>query len=254
MFSKLRALKRFLVLFWGILIFSPLYMVLLRVSVPKAQGFFRLFCLFSSKTIGLLVKVQGQPLATLPTLFVSNHSSYTDILVLGYLLPASFVAKKEVKKWPFFGWVAGRQGTLFVTRTRRATVDGVSNLQQSLLQGKSLILFPEGTSNNGCHILPFRSSFFDVLGLKARQPTFSIQPISLVYTSVDGLPMGRFLKQLYAWTGGINLLSHVWRISQLKKVTAVVKFHPPLDLSQVSSRKELAQMAWQQVQDGFFEK
>lgn len=250
MFSKLRALRRFFLLFWGILIFSCLYRIFLWTSLAKAHALFRLYCQFCAKVVGLVIEIQGKPLNTSPTLFVSNHSSYTDILVLGYLLPASFVAKEEVRKWPFFGWVAHRQGTFFVTRSRQATGVEVNTFQKSLLQGKSYILFPEGTSGNGCHILPFRSAFFDVLTLKSSHPTFSIQPISLIYMSLDGLPMGRFLKQLYAWTGEVNLLSHAWRIAQFKKITVMVTFHPPLDLSQVNSRKEVAHMAWKQVREG----
>lgn len=49
-------------------------------------------------------------------LWVSNHVSWTDIPLLGMLLPLSFLSKAEVRHWPVAGWLAEKAGTLFIRR------------------------------------------------------------------------------------------------------------------------------------------
>jgi 1-acyl-sn-glycerol-3-phosphate acyltransferase len=57
--------------------------------------------------------------ATAPLLIVANHSSWLDISVITSLAPVVFVAKSEIARWPFFGWLAKLQRTVFVERDRR---------------------------------------------------------------------------------------------------------------------------------------
>src|SRR5437764_10384856 len=95
-------------------------------------------------------------------LLVCNHLSYMDILVLSSLTPAVFVAKREVKSWPVFGWFARLAGTLFVDCERRTQVGKVTNQIESVLnEGVLTILFPEGTSSGGETVLPFKSSLLE---------------------------------------------------------------------------------------------
>ena len=54
-------------------------------------------------------------------LFVCNHVSYLDIIVLAAARPVRFVAKSEVRSWPWFGWLAQCAGTLFIKRDRKST-------------------------------------------------------------------------------------------------------------------------------------
>jgi len=95
-------------------------------------------------------------------LLVSNHLSYLDILALSSLTPSIFVAKREVKGWPIFGWFARLGGTLFADRERRLSVGEVNRaLHQALGQGALAVLFPEGTSSDGRAVLPFKSSLLE---------------------------------------------------------------------------------------------
>ena len=63
----------------------------------------------------------GAPTTERPVLFAANHISYTDITVLGSVIPGSFIAKAEVANWPFFGWLAKLQRSVFVDRKMRST-------------------------------------------------------------------------------------------------------------------------------------
>jgi len=92
-------------------------------------------------------------------LLISNHLSYLDILVLAAQTPAVFVAKREVKSWPVFGWFARLAGTLFVHREKRMQVaQATADLEASLDSGALVVLFPEGTSSDGQTVLPFKSA------------------------------------------------------------------------------------------------
>ena len=119
------------------------------------QGCRRLMRLFNAN-----LRVVG----TIPKhgLLVSNHLSYLDVIVLSGLMPSLFVAKREVKHWPVFGWFAVLGGTLFADRERRTQVGELTKRLQTILeQGALVILFPEGTSSGGQTVLPFKSSLLE---------------------------------------------------------------------------------------------
>ena len=92
-------------------------------------------------------------------ILVCNHLSYLDVLVLGALASPIFVAKKEVRGWPVFGWFARAAGTIFVDRSRRLDVGATNQrMEAALEEGALVVIFPEGTTSNGQAILPFRSA------------------------------------------------------------------------------------------------
>ena len=95
-------------------------------------------------------------------LLVCNHLSYLDILVLASLTPCMFVAKKEVKGWPLFGWFARLAGTIFVQRERRCDVTRTNQqIRDAIDSGALAVLFPEGTTSDGRDVLPFKSSLLE---------------------------------------------------------------------------------------------
>ena len=95
-------------------------------------------------------------------LLATNHLSYLDIIMLAALRPCVFVSKKEVRDWPIFGVCAKLGGTIFVDRSRRADVAGVScQMRAALAEGLLIVLFPEGTSSGGDAVLPFKSALIE---------------------------------------------------------------------------------------------
>lgn len=92
-------------------------------------------------------------------LLVCNHLSYLDIIALSSLRPCVFVAKREVRGWPLFGWLARAAGTIFVERNGRLTsAREVARISAAIESGLLVVLFPEGTSSDGATVLPFKSS------------------------------------------------------------------------------------------------
>ena len=112
------------------------------------------------RILGFRIRVIGTPTAERPVLFAANHISYTDITILGSVIPGSFIAKAEVAKWPFFGWLAKLQRSVFVDRQVRSTATQRDAIGDRLAAGDALILFPEGTSGDGNRVLPFKSALF----------------------------------------------------------------------------------------------
>jgi len=202
------------------------------------------------RIMGLKVRVVGKPAKTRPALFVSNHVSYLDIPVLGSVMPIAFVAKAEVAQWPGYGWLAKLQRTVFVDRRRNTTMHQRDSLRARLAAGDALVLFPEGTSNDGNRILPFRSALLSVAEAAPAERPLAIQPVSIAYTSVNGVPLGWGLRPLVAWYGGMELGGHLWRFSRLGRVEVVVQFHDEKRVGDFPSRKELTRYCSEAVADG----
>ena len=200
--------------------------------------------------LGIEVRVVGTPVSgagTRPVVFISNHSSWLDVPVLGGRLDACFVSKDEVGGWPFVGTVARLGRTVFISRQRHATGRERDMMRQRLVVGDNLLLFPEGTTSDGSRVLPFRTAFFAVA--EGADPPL-IQPVSVVYDRLAGLPTGRASRPVFAWYGDMDLATHFWRLGQYRGLRATVLLHPPLDPVLYASRKELSQAVWRVVADG----
>lgn len=202
------------------------------------------------RILGIRIERHGRPSRRHPTLYVSNHISYLDIEVLGALLRASFVAKAEVATWPFFSWLAKLQETVFVERRARRAAEHRDEMSRRLEAGDDLILFPEGTSGDGNAVLPFKSALFSVAERRPHGEPLTVQPVSVSYTRLDGLPLGRYLRPFFAWYGDMELGSHLWHAISLGRVTVVVEFHEPVTIEQFGSRKALSDYCYGVVSRG----
>ncbi len=218
---------------------------LVRRGSPQATVIPRLFHRAVLWGLGLKIARRGEPSTVRPTLFVSNHVSWIDIMVLGSELEASFVAKHEVDTWPFFGTLARLQRTVFVERRARKTADHRDLMVERLASGDSLILFPEGTSSDGLRILPFKSAFFSLAERRFDDRPLTLQPVSVAYTELCNLPVGRRWSGLFAWIGDQDLMPHLWRFLKAGPAVVTVEYHPPVTIDGFASRKALA--AWVQT-------
>jgi 1-acyl-sn-glycerol-3-phosphate acyltransferase len=189
--------------------------------------------------LGVRIEVHGQPSRVTPTLFVGNHVSYLDVEVLSSILPVSFVAKSEVAGWPFFGWLAKLQRTVFIDRRQRAARAGRDGVQRRLDAGDDLVLFPEGTSGDGTRVLPFRSSLLGATQMRHGRDPVPVQPFTINYARLDGIPVGRLCRPFFTWFGDMELASHLWNMVSLGEVAAIVVFHETVDIDRLGDRKKL---------------
>jgi 1-acyl-sn-glycerol-3-phosphate acyltransferase len=172
-------------------------------------------------------------------LFISNHVSWADIPVLGARIPAAFVAKSEVGAWGLVGWLATLARTVYVERSRRSSAGEQRNaIADRLAAGDSIILFPEGTNSDGTGVLPFKSALFSVMDTL---PDVRIQPVTLAYTRVNGMPVTRMRLPDLAWVGDTELMPHAVGFMGLGRVRAEIRFHAPVRAADFPDRKALAQ-------------
>ncbi|GEO38435.1 1-acyl-sn-glycerol-3-phosphate acyltransferase [Skermanella aerolata] len=228
----------------------PIQALLVWLNSPLRHRLPRAYHAVCARILGFQVDVAGQPAAEGPTLVVSNHSSYLDIIVLGSLIRGSFVAKTEVGGWPFFGLLAKLQHTVFVDRKVRNAGVHRDDIKSRLEAGDTLILFPEGTSSDGNRTLPFKTALFSVASLKVDGRPVMVQPVSVTAVDLDGIPLGRSMRPFYAWYGDMELAPHLWQMVRLGRITIRVEFHEPVTVERFGSRKALAEHCWRVVAAG----
>jgi 1-acyl-sn-glycerol-3-phosphate acyltransferase len=228
----------------------PVQAVALLLRLPLSRRIPLWYHRICCRLLGIRLEVFGRRSRARPTLFVANHTSYLDIPIYGALIPGSFVAKSEVAGWPLFGLLAKLQRSVFVDRRVRTSHLQATALGQRLEAGDSMILFPEGTSDDGNHIFPFKSALLSVAEYRIDDEPLVVQPVSLTYARLDGIPIGRHLRPFYAWYGDMELMSHAAELVGLGRLTVTVSFHEPVTIEQFGSRKALAEHCYARIVAG----
>ncbi len=249
--SPLRGAFRLVTYLLLTLLLLPVHLLALAVGVrPVVRWLPVVYHRMVCAILGIKVRVNGRRSTVMPTLFVCNHVSYLDIEVLGGRIPGCFVAKAEVATWPFFSTLAKAQRTIFVDRRSAKTNNSRDEMLRRLDTGDNLMLFPEGTSSDGTRVLPFRSALFATAQLRRDDKPIVVQPVAISYTRLDGIPLGRYWRPLFAWFGDLDLVPHLWQMVCLGETEAVVTFFPPVDIDRLGDRKKLAEYCFQQVSAG----
>jgi len=117
----------------------------------------------------------GQPMPD-AVLFVANHTSWIDIVMLHSQRAACFVAKSEIARWPLVGWMAACAGTIFHRRGNNHSLSSVMQVMVERLRGgRSVAVFPEGGSGYNGVLKVFHARIFQA-ALDADVP---VQPVAL---------------------------------------------------------------------------
>jgi 1-acyl-sn-glycerol-3-phosphate acyltransferase len=205
--------------------------------------FHRVGCVF----LGLRVRVIGQPATGRATLLVSNHISWTDIIAIGSIADVTFVAKREVGEWFFVGMMARLQKTIFVDRNRRSDAGRTSReMGRHMAGGNAVLLFAEGQSDIGTHVLPFRSALVGAAQhamIDAGARDVLIQPLTIAYTRLQGLPVSRNERSLIAWVKSKSLRQNIHEILSGGVKDVTVAFGTPLPLDEHADRKAVSKAA-----------
>lgn len=179
---------------------------------------------------GLRFTVEGKPRQH--ALLLANHLSWLDIMALAATARTAFVAHSGLSASPALKWLCEQNGTVFISRHRRHTVaEQVAQVREALGE-RRLTIFPEGTTNDGREMLPFKSALLSAVGqLPAGVP---VQPVALVYDDAEAI----------AWVGAEPGLANAFRIlGRLRPVHLTVRFLPPLTGPALADRKAMAAAA-----------
>ncbi len=193
------------------------------------ERFARWWCRVACFILGLRVRRVGQA-SPAPTLFVANHISWLEVVALEATTPVGFVAKEEVRRWPVVGRLAACSGTLFLRRhSARAASRTMTSVLERLAEGRSVAVFPEGTSTDGADVLAFKASMFEApsrLGC-------DVQPVSVRYPSAGGL------SKTAPFIGDDEFLPHLIRVLGEPRIDVELVFGETLS-GHARTREELA--------------
>jgi 1-acyl-sn-glycerol-3-phosphate acyltransferase len=240
----------FLLILWCAFMLSVhLFWKVLHIpNIEKCYFFFHSGC---CRLFNLHCSVRGEVSAALPTLFLSNHVSYLDVFVLGKYVPAFFIAKSEVAGWPILGWLAKAQNTFFFERNSKKVRHQMQVMSDHFDRSGNLILFPEGTSTEGEHVKPFKSSLLQSAETSTKD--VFIQPVTIVYKRYRGEMMSRDIRDQYAWYATMPFASHFFNVLGMGRAEVELIFHKPVTLEAFSHRKECAHYCFEQVSSGLSE-
>ncbi|KAA9164895.1 1-acyl-sn-glycerol-3-phosphate acyltransferase [Amycolatopsis acidicola] len=173
------------------------------------------------------------------TLLVANHVSWLDIVAALAVEPVGFLAKREMRQWPVLGGVAVRAGTTFIARDElRGLPFVVSDLTSLLLSGRSVLVFPEGTtwcgrcrSADGVPGGAFRRAAFQA----AIDASALIRPVTFEYRQ-GGEP-----STVASFVGADTLFTSMRRVARADGLEVRVTAHPAF--APDGDRRELAARA-----------
>jgi 1-acyl-sn-glycerol-3-phosphate acyltransferase len=231
----------------------PLQLLIVALRLPFWHVVPRIFHNLGCFFLGLRVTVVGKPATGRPSLLVSNHISWTDIIVIGSVVDLTFVAKSEVRDWFFVGLMANLQRTIYVDRARRVGAHRTSReMSARLADNRAVLLFAEGQSDIGTHVLPFRTALVGAAQhamLEAGAKDVGIQPVAIAYTHLQGLPVSRTERSLIAWIKAKSAGQNIREILSANPKAVTVAFGIPIPLSQTDDRKAVTKAAENKVRE-----
>jgi 1-acyl-sn-glycerol-3-phosphate acyltransferase len=182
-----------------------------------------------SRSFHMHATVEGEPPHG-SFLMVSNHVTFLDILLLALYVDVAFIAKSQVRKWPVIGMLAQSVGTIFIDRSSRRDAIRVGGvIDQSIRDGMSVLLFPEGKSGDGKDVLPFKPALLDGAARTGR-------PVH--YAAI------RYALDEVAWPGDEAFATLAWSLLKLPRIEVRLHFGGRVI---AHDRKELAETLWGEV-------
>lgn len=137
-----------------------------------------------------------------PVIFMSNHQSNFDILSLLAAMPRQihWIAKKELFEIPIFGPSMRRGGYIPLDRgDGRKALQSMDEAAATIHQGKSVVLFPEGTRTTNGNLLPFKRGGF-ILARKAAVPVIPV--------TINGSGRINPANEIRLYSGNIHITLH----------------------------------------------
>jgi 1-acyl-sn-glycerol-3-phosphate acyltransferase len=194
-----------------------------------------------ARTFGVRIRTCGTPLPE-RTLFVANHISWLDILILGKLVPVHFLSKHEIRSVPLLGWLATRAGTLYIKRgCKDSSADVSSEITDALKQDHNAIVFAEGKTTDG-NVRKFHGRMMQ----SAIDAGVMVQPVAIFYPRHNAETGETEINPAILFYGGIRTSESFDRIARARRIDVEVHFLAPID-STGKMRDEVAQHAHDQV-------
>lgn len=181
-------------------------------------------------------------------LIVTNHISYTDIIVLASLHPMLFITSKEMRNTPFLGQITQLGGSLYTDRRHiSALKNDLQEITDVMKEGFDLALFPEGTSYNGEIVHPFRKSLFE----SAIQSATPVLPMCIKYLSIDHEPFSKVNRDKVCWYGDMAFFPHFPNMLKLKYIQVEITILDEIPIEEGMDRQKLSDMTFEVINSKF---
>ena len=233
----------FLLLTLALLPFQFIIVFFIKNYAYIIPYFYHKICL---RIFGIKIKTFGKVSINSPILLISNHASYLDIIILGSLFKTSFIAKKEISKWPLLGILAKLQNTIFIDRRVSSLKNQEKQIIKHLNEKKNLVIFPEGTSSDGNRVLPFKSSLFNIFE-KNLNSKILVQTITIVYKKINGIAMNRIERKNITWHSNMDLIPNIFNVLKKLSIEVEIIFNDEFLPSKEYDRKKLALHCWEKI-------
>lgn len=188
--------------------------------------------------LGARVHVEGE-VSHRAGMWISNHISWLDIIVIGSQAPVHFVSKSEVARWPIIGFLARQSGTLFLRRGANESGQLVRAMSQRIQEGHGVLFFPEGTTGPGHYLRRFHPRLF-AAAIELEQP---VVPLAIRYDSAQQP------HPTVPYTDGQTLLENLWQVLGEKKLDITLVAPEPIE-NIGTQRRELAERSREVIREG----
>lgn len=172
-----------------------------------------------------------------PLLFLPNHISYIDALLMCAYVPAVFVTSREVEESPFLGALTKAVGCIFVERRHRGEVlRDIDQITSLLNQGVNVTLFPEGSTSPGDKLLEFKKTLLEA----AIRSRCRVLPVTIEYLAVDEARYDETNRDDVAWYGDMTFFPHLLRFASRRSVDVRLTIMNAVSYREHACRKQLA--------------
>jgi 1-acyl-sn-glycerol-3-phosphate acyltransferase len=203
---------------------------------PLDQWVLRTWSRLMVRAFGMRVLRIGEPLPG-AAMFVANHVSWIDIVLMHSQRALGFVAKSEIERWPLIGWLATQGGTIYHHRGDNESLHGVMHqMLQRLSDGKAIGVFPEGRTCDGREIGVFHARIFQPAVLAECE----VQPVALKYGA------GGSAQTVIAFAKRENFMQNFWRLLGEPARPVGVHFLQPVSARGVG-RRQLADVCRERI-------
>lgn len=200
------------------------------------------------RSFGIRVKVVNEPPKDSPGLIIGNHLGFIDILAAGSMRPLLFVTSMEMRETPLLGLLTEMGGCIYVERRNRMGIQNeLKYLIESLKQGFNVCLYPEATSHNGDHVLPFKRTLMTA----AAHAGVPILPYVFNFKSIEGKNFNLGNRDKVCWYGDIPFITAMLSACSLKYIDVEIKFLEPIHPTPEMDRAFIANTLHQRISQEF---
>lgn len=204
---------------------------------PGGQAAFQQWMQRVAYILGLRITQYNRPRNT-STLFIANHISFLDIVVIAAIAPVRFLAKHTVSYWPIIGTLTALSGSVFIRRGKRSFIHRVIEaIDLALRETRPLLIFPEGTTGLGDHLKKFHTGLFQA-AIDSQTP---LQAIALRYVRNGQAD------RTAAYIDKDNFISKLIRIMAQPHTDLEIHFCSPVTPDE-HTRHDLAQLTRRQIE------